>query len=53
MLQKLFQNFFITRTAGASGKTLKKNRKSPSQHRKKHVKDLQRIFALPAVQCKW
>ena len=54
MQQKLFQNFVTTRIWSFWNK-IEKELQEPSPKLKKYlnIKYLRRIFALPAIQCKW
>ena len=53
MQQKLVQNLF-TKKAGAFGSNLEKEPQKPrSKYKKMCIVYLLRIFALPAIQCKW
>ena len=47
--KKLFQFFFIT-TSWNSGNNTEKAQEKPRSKLKKY---LQRLFALPAIQCRW
>ena len=51
--QKLFTRFFTTRSWSLWKKHRKKEQQKPRSKLKNNVLYLQRIFALPAVQCKW
>ena len=53
MQQKLFQNC-LPQEAGAFGNNIEKEPQKPRPKLKKmYMICLQRIFALPAAQCKW
>ena len=54
MQQKLFQFFFLQQEAGAFGNNIEKEPQKPRLKLKNmYVIYLQRIFALPSIQCKW
>ena len=53
MQQKLFQ-FFLSQEDGAFENNIEKKPQKPRQKLKNvYIIYLQRIFALPAVQCNW
>ena len=50
MLKNYFK-FLLPQEAGALGNNIEKDRKSQAQNM--YIVYLQKIFALPAIQCKW